>query len=67
MINKIAGYRRMLGLSQKQLSRQLGISVTSYFNKEHGKTPFSDQEKIFIRDELRKVIPTIRIDDIFFD
>lgn len=64
--NRIAGYRKMLGLTQSQMAKQLDISLTSYFNKEHGTTPFTDKEKIIIRDMLKKVIENPSIDSIFF-
>ena len=66
MKNRIAGYRKMLGLTQTQMAKQLNISLTSYFNKEHGITPFTDKEKVIIRDMLKGVIENPSIDSIFF-
>gem|GEM_PF-2111955 len=43
--HKIRGYRNMLGLTQEKLGEELGISKQSYYNKETGKTQFSDKEK----------------------
>lgn len=34
---KIRGYRNMLGLTQEQLGKQLGMSKQTYHNKETGK------------------------------
>lgn len=66
MKNKIAGYRKMLGLTQAQMASKLNISVTAYFNKEHGLTPFTDKEKILFRDMLKEVVENPSIDSIFF-
>lgn len=66
MKNRIAGYRKMLGYTQAEFANKLGISVTAYFNKEHGITPFSDKEKIIIRDMLKTIDQSISIDKIFF-
>ena len=67
MTNRIAGYRKMLGLTQSQMAKRLNISLTSYFNKEHGITPFTDKEKVIIRDMLKEVIENPSIDSIFFN
>lgn len=64
--NKIAGYRKMLGLTQTQMAQRLNISRTSYFNKEHEITPFTDKEKVIIRDMLKEVVDNPSIDSIFF-
>ncbi|MGC4388691.1 helix-turn-helix domain-containing protein, partial [Streptococcus suis] len=34
--NKIRGYRNMLGLTQEQLGKKLGMTKQSYHNKEVG-------------------------------
>lgn len=65
-INKIAGYRVMLQLTQKDLSKKLGISSQSYSNKENGKTSFSDGEKIKLKEIFAQISENLTIDDIFF-
>ncbi|MDU3686255.1 MAG: hypothetical protein E7G01_10420 [Enterococcus faecalis] len=64
--NKIAGYRKMLGFTQKTVAEELGISRQSYFLKEKGRIPFSDKEKIWFKKKLEILFPEITIDDIFF-
>lgn len=64
--NKIAGYRKMLGFTQKSLAEELGISRQAYFLKEKGKIPFSDKEKVWFKKKLETLFPEITIDDIFF-
>ncbi|AEZ61461.1 transcriptional regulator, putative [Streptococcus infantarius subsp. infantarius CJ18] len=44
-LNKIKGYRNMLGLTQEQMGKKLGITKQTYHNKEVGKNSFSDKEK----------------------
>ena len=39
-INKVKGYRNMLGLSQKDMANKLNISINAYRNKENGKVEF---------------------------
>lgn len=66
-MKKIAGYRVMLGLTQKQLSEILKISRQAYSEKERGNIPFKDNEKRILKDLLKKEIPTITIDELFFN
>ncbi|WP_281738335.1 helix-turn-helix transcriptional regulator [Enterococcus dispar] len=66
MNNKIAGYRRMLGLTQKEMAKKFGISKQAYYLKEKGTTAFSDSEKILFKMMLRPLFPQITIDEIFF-
>lgn len=65
-VNRIAGYRRMLGLTQKEMAEKLNISVQAYSKKELGKTPFKDSEKIAFKKMLEPLFPEITIDEIFF-
>lgn len=65
-INKIAGYRAMLEMTQKQMADHLGILPQSYSNKERGETPFKDKEKRKIKELLTPYFPEITIDEIFF-
>lgn len=61
-----AGFRKLIGLSQKELADIFGISVQSVSRKEKGRTPYTDKEKLVLRDLIRKgAIPDITIDTIF--
>ena len=64
--NAIRGYRNMLGLTQEQLGKQLGMTKQTYHNKEVGKNSFSDKEKIEFKKLLLPLFPNITIEDIFF-
>lgn len=65
-INKIKGYRNMLGLSQRDMAEKFGISLQAYNSKENGKTAFNDSEKYIIKNMLIPYFPNITIDEIFF-
>lgn len=65
-INKIAGYRGNLRMTQKQMADYLGITPQSYSNKERQETAFNDKEKAKIKALLVPYFPDITIDDIFF-
>ncbi|HFI0358068.1 TPA: XRE family transcriptional regulator [Streptococcus suis] len=56
----------MLGLTQKNMADKLSISLQSYNNKETGKTPFNDKERLIIRDLVREIKPDITIDELFY-
>lgn len=65
-MNKIAGYRVMLGLKQEDLANELGISRQAYSEKERGNIPFKDSEKESMKKMFSKIDPLITIDTIFF-
>lgn len=66
-VNKVLGYRKMLGYTQKDLAEKFNISVTAYRLKEIGKISFKKKEMLVFRDMLRKShFPDITIDEIFF-
>ncbi|MFK4284172.1 helix-turn-helix transcriptional regulator [Staphylococcus hominis] len=67
MINKIVGYRKMIGMSQKEMAEKFNISIQSYSKKENGSVPFKDTEKVIFKNLLLPYFPKITIDDIFFD
>lgn len=67
VINKVAGYRRMLGKTQKDMAKEFNISSQAYWNKEKGKAAFSDKEKIHFKKMLQTIFPDITIDEIFFE
>lgn len=68
MNRKIIGYRSMLGMTQNEMAKQLGVSENTYRKKEHGKVPFKD----FEMEKFQEVIVertgiNVSISDIFFD
>lgn len=66
-MKNIIAYRRLTLNSQKDFATLLGISVTSYASKEKGKTQFKALEMKKITDEIKKKIPNVTIEEIFFE
>lgn len=65
-INRVAGYRTMLKMSQKEMAQYLEISPQSYSNKERGFRKFTDKEKLDLKKLFIKIDSKITIDTIFF-
>lgn len=65
-MNKILGYRKMLGLTQKQMAEKLGISENQYRSKEKGKFDFSSSEMKKFYELVKNELKNIKIEDIFF-
>ena len=65
-MTKLKGYRVMLGKTQRDMAKELNISVQSYNNKETGKTAFSDRETLAIKTMISEVKSDITIDDLFY-
>lgn len=65
-MNKIKGYRNMIGFSQKEMGKVLGIAEATYRNKENGKSSFKESEiELFYQTLLAKGVD-IKVSDIFF-
>lgn len=65
-MDKIAGYRKMLGFTQEGMAQKFGISTQAYWKKEKGDTQFNDKEKLMFKELLLPIFPNITIDEIFF-
>lgn len=66
-MNKIVGYRKMLGHTQESMAKEFKISKQAYWSKENGQTQFSDKEKQHFKNMLIPLFPEITIDAIFFN
>lgn len=66
IMDKLRGYRVMLGLTQKDMSDKLNISLQSYNNKETGKSAFNDKERLAIKSMVSEIKPDITIDELFY-
>ena len=64
-MNRVKGYRMLLGWSQKDLANFLGISRQTVSNKETGKVPFNDKEKKKLLTKFKEVNPNVTM-EIFF-
>lgn len=65
-VNKVAGFRAMIGLTQEQMGERLGITKQQYSPKERGVRAFNDSEKEKFKNVLKEYFPEITIDEIFF-
>ena len=65
-MDKLKGYRVMLGLTQRAIAEKLGISVQSYNNKETGKNAFNDRERLAIKNMVAEIKSDITIDELFY-
>ncbi|HCD18068.1 helix-turn-helix transcriptional regulator [Macrococcoides caseolyticum] len=67
-MNKVVGYRKMIGLAQTDLAKEFNISVQSYRNKEKGRVPFKQSEMLIFKKLLiNNGLLDVTIDDIFFN
>ena len=62
---EIKGARTRLGLSQKDMAKQLNIAEPSYSKKECGRTRFTDSEKVIVAQVLG--LTAAQVNDYFFD
>ena len=67
MINKVLGFRKMIGLTQEQAAKELGISTNSFANKEKGRTDFTESEMKRFLHLVTINVPAVKITDIFFN
>ncbi|RDW21010.1 transcriptional regulator [Oceanobacillus arenosus] len=51
--------RKEKELTQKQMARKMNLNITTYVNKENGKSPFKSDEMFFLRDFFGKPIEEI--------
>ena len=65
-MNRVAGYRVALKMTQKDLAKRLNISRQSYSEKERGNVPFKDSEKLILKEIFKEVDSKISIDILFF-
>ena len=66
-MNKVLFLRRGLGIQQEYLANKLGISRSTLKKKESGKSDFTKSEMLLITEEFKTKMPTLTIDQIFFD
>lgn len=64
-LNKIKGYRKMVGLTQDQMAQELNMSSRSYQTKEQDNGKFTAAELKALVDVLGKHNLNIKIDDLF--
>ena len=66
-MNKLKGYRNMMNQTQREWAKMLGISIVAYNCKETKKVPFTDNEKMIIKEHIKnKCKIDVTIDELFF-
>lgn len=60
-------YRKFSGFTQQDMADKLQISKQSYWNKENGRTAFSDEEKVKIKNMFTSDFPDITYEELFFN
>lgn len=66
MNKKLLGYRKMLGLTQKQMADLSDMCLTTYNFKEQGKADFTQTEMEKITEIIKEKFPDVTMDEIFF-
>ena len=63
-VNKIKGYRAMLGMSQKEMAEVLGLSLRGYSTKENGQSKFDANELVKIQQTFKEKNLEVSLDDL---
>lgn len=64
-MNKVKGYRTMIGYSQEDMAKALNITRDTYRLKESGERQFTQDEMIKFLNEVKKTDNTVTLDIIF--
>lgn len=65
MSNKLAGLRKMMGLTQVDMAKKIKTSPASYCNKENGNSDFKISEMRIITKLVQQKFPEETMDSIF--
>ena len=63
-MNKIKGYRSMIGLTQEELATELGMATRTFVNKETGKSEFTVSELQTIKEILNAKGINVSLDEL---
>lgn len=66
MINRVKGYRNMMGLTQKMLANKLNISPQALSAKENGRRNFNDTEKMYLLNFFKEIDSDLTMEKLFF-
>lgn len=64
-MNKVKGFRVMVGMTQEEMANAIGVSVRAYINKEIGKSEFTIGEFKQIKDTLNSRGLNLTVSDLF--
>jgi len=67
MNKRLIAYRKMLGLTQSEVAKDIGLSLSSYSRKESGVLQFSQSQMVTVTNFLKDKISEITMDEIFFN
>ena len=63
-INKLKGYRVMIGKTQEELANYIGVSRETYINKESGRTKLSASEAVRLVEYFKSYGLGITVDEL---
>ena len=63
-VNKIRGYRVMIGITQNEMAEKLSMSLRSYQLKESGEQSFKSDELLKIQEVLNEKNVKVSIDEL---
>lgn len=63
-MNKIKGYRSMIGLTQEEFATELGMATRTFINKETGKSEFTVSELQTIKEILNAKGINVSLDEL---
>ena len=66
-MNKVKGYRNMINKSQEEMADILGVHVNTYKAWEDNPTKFKVSEACKFLEEVNKVDPKVKFEDIFLN
>lgn len=64
-MNKIKGYRNMIGKSQEEMAELLGVHVNTYKNWEENPEKFKVDKALAFLEEINKYDSKVKFEDIF--
>lgn len=64
--DKLAGYRAMLNMTQKDFAELLKVTNQTYSKKENGQIPFKPKEMEILKNYIKETYTDVTIDSIFF-
>ena len=64
-MNKVKGYRTMLGKTQEEMAVIIGVSINTYRTMEANPETFKIEYATKFLNEVNKLDPSVKMDDIF--
>jgi putative transcriptional regulator len=65
-MNKVKGFRTMLGMTQIEMANELGVSDTTYRTLENNPDKFTLEQINKFLEVVKRVDPSVKAEDIFF-